>query len=127
MESEVPCVLVVEDEALLAFDLEHELLASGYKVEVATNGDDAITLLDGPGKFAAVLSDIRLGSGSDGWAVAKHARRIDPKVPIVYMSGNSSADWASEGVPGSLMLTKPFAMAQLITAVSGLINQVSSS
>jgi len=127
MESELPCVLVVEDEALLAFDLEHELSLAGYKVEVATSGDDAIRLLDRAGKFAAVLSDIRLGSGSDGWAVAKHARRIDPTIPIVYMSGDSSADWASEGVPSSLMLAKPFAMAQIITAVSGLTNQVPSS
>ena len=125
MESEPPCVLVVEDEPLLAFDLEHELSAAGYKVEVASNGDDAIELLDGAGKFAALLTDIRLGSGPDGWAVAKHARRIDSNVTIVYMSGDSSADWSSEGVPNSLMLTKPFAMAQIITAVSELINRAS--
>lgn len=127
MESELPCVLVVEDEALLAFDLEHELSAAGYKVEVATNGDDAIAQLVGPRQFAAVLTDIRLGSGSDGWAVAKHARRVDPHVTVVYMSGDSSAEWSSEGVPNSLMLTKPFAMAQIITAVSSLMNHVPPS
>lgn len=39
---------------------------------------------------------------------------------VVYMTGDSAADWASEGVPSSVMVQKPFAMAQLITAVSSL-------
>lgn len=99
MESGPPRILVVEDEALLAFDLEHELSAAGYKIEIATNGDDAIAALDKAGKFAAVLTDIRLGSGADGWAVAAHARRLDANVTIVYMSGDSSADWSSKGSP----------------------------
>ena len=39
------------------------------------------------------------------------------------MSGDSAADWASAGVPNSIMLTKPFAPAQLVTAVSQLLNR----
>jgi hypothetical protein len=52
------------------------------------------------------------------------ARRteIDPNFPIVYMSGKEPEDWASKGVPNSIMLAKPFAPAQLVTAVSQLLN-----
>jgi hypothetical protein len=39
------------------------------------------------------------------------------------MSGDSAAGWASNGVPDSVMLPKPFAPAQLVTAVSALITQ----
>jgi hypothetical protein len=49
-------------------------------------------------------------------------REIDPEFPIVYMSGAHAADWASKGVPNSIMLEKPFAPAQLVTAVSQLLN-----
>jgi hypothetical protein len=38
------------------------------------------------------------------------------------MSGKDAADWASKGVPNSIMLAKPFAPAQLVTAVSQLLN-----
>lgn len=52
--------------------------------------------------------------------VAKHARELDPEFPVVYMSGDSAADWASKGVPNSIRLSKPFAPAQLVTAVFSL-------
>jgi hypothetical protein len=38
------------------------------------------------------------------------------------MSGRDADDWAVHGVPNSIMLAKPFAPAQLITAVSQLLN-----
>lgn len=122
-----PSVLLVEDEAVLALDLEHELTDAGYHVTVAINGNRAIQALDDPASaFVAIATDIRLGTGANGWAVAKHARQKNPDVAIVYMSGDSAGDWASEGVPGSVMVIKPFAVAQLITAVSSLLIQTST-
>jgi hypothetical protein len=43
-------------------------------------------------------------------------------MPIVYMTGTHSEEWASKGVPNSVLLAKPFASAQLITAISNLLN-----
>ena len=75
------------------------------------------------GKYRALVTDINLSpSEIDGWDVARHAREIDPNFPIVYMSGKDADDWASQGVPNSIMLAKPFAPAQLVTAVSNLLN-----
>jgi hypothetical protein len=56
-----------------------------------------------------------------------HAREINPSFPVVYMSGDSAEDWASQGVPNSIMLSKPFAPAQLVTAVSQLLNAGTST
>jgi hypothetical protein len=50
------------------------------------------------------------------------AQEIDPNLRVVYMSGTDAAGWASKGVPNSIMLAKPFAPAQLVTAVSQLLN-----
>jgi hypothetical protein len=41
---------------------------------------------------------------------------------LMYVSGGSPQAWASDGVPNSIMITKPFAPAQVVTAISGLIN-----
>jgi hypothetical protein len=41
---------------------------------------------------------------------------------IVYMTGDSAGEWAARGIPNSILLTTPFAPAQLITAVSQLMN-----
>ena len=57
----------------------------------------------------------------DGWEVAKHARKIDPDFPIIYMTGSGADQWPLHGVPNSLLLTKPFAPAQLVTAVYQLL------
>ena len=74
------------------------------------------------GNYRALVTDISLRGRIDGWEVAKQAREIDPQFPIVCMSGASADDWAFKGVPNSIMLSKPFAPAQLVTAVSNLLN-----
>ena len=50
------------------------------------------------------------------------AREIDPTMPIIYMTGTHGEEWASKGVPNSLLLAKPFAPAQIVTAISQLLN-----
>ena len=46
-------------------------------------------------------------------------------MPVIYMTGTQGEDWASKGVPNSVLLAKPFAPAQLVTALSNLLNTVS--
>jgi DNA-binding response OmpR family regulator len=117
-------ILVVEDEQLLQSIVEESLTDGGFETVIASSGENAVELLDASeGKFRALVTDINLGSGKiDGWNVAQHAREIDANFPIVYMSGKDADDWASKGVPNSIMLAKPFAPAQLVTAVSQLLN-----
>lgn len=74
-----------------------------------------------------MLTDIRLGRGPNGWDVAKRAREIMADIPVIYVSGDSAAEWASKGVPNSVMVPKPYALAQLVTAISQLINAAAMS
>ncbi len=117
-------ILVVEDDHLIQSVVEESLTEGGYEIVIASSGENAVELLDASeGKFRALITDINLGEGKiDGWDVARHAREIDPQFPVVYMSGKDAEDWASKGVPHSIMLAKPFAPAQLVTAVSQLLN-----
>jgi hypothetical protein len=38
------------------------------------------------------------------------------------MTGDSAADWTAEGVPNSILVQKPFAFTQVVTAISTLLN-----
>jgi CheY-like chemotaxis protein len=73
-------------------------------------------------KYRVLVTDINLAGRIDGWEVARAARQIDPEFPIVYMTGAAVDQWAVQGVPNSILLAKPFAPAQLVTAISQLLN-----
>jgi DNA-binding response OmpR family regulator len=117
-------ILVVEDDPDVQNIVQECLSDGGFEAVMASSGESAIELLDvAKGKYRALVTDINLRPGRiDGWHVARHAREIEPNFPIVYMSGRDADDWASQGVPNSIMLAKPFAPAQLVTAVSNLLN-----
>jgi len=115
-------VLVVEDDDLIQHILEDALTEAGFGIQKAFNARDAITLLGASDThFRALITDIELKSEMTGWDVARHARTISPDLPVVYAS-SSGHDWESLGVPNSIMVRKPFAPAQVVTAVSQLIN-----
>ena len=116
-------ILVVEDEQAIQTIVDEALTEGGFESAVAASGEEAVTLLKGGLiKYRALVTDIGLRGRIDGWEVAQQAREIDPVFPIIYMSGAHAEDWASKGVPNSIMLAKPFAPAQLVTAVSQLLN-----
>lgn len=89
------------------------------------SGDAAVAALEAEEAVAGVLTDIRCGSGPDGWAIARRARELHPHIPVIYMSGDSAHEHSAYGVPDSIMLQKPFAVAQVVTAISMLMNAVS--
>ena len=121
--SDLPVILVVEDDAPVQTIVEEALTDGGFEPAIAASGEEAVTLLMGiKGKYRALVTDIQLRGVMDGWEAARRAREIDPEFPIVYMTGGNAADWPSRGVPNSILLTKPFAPAQLVTAVSQLLN-----
>ena len=121
-------VLVIEDDEAIQGIVEDALSEGGFEPAIAASGEEAVTLLQwGKGKFRALVTDINLVGRLDGWQVAKRAREIDPSLPVVYMTGAAAEQWSSHGVPNSILLEKPFAPAQLVTAVSQLLNSGSTS
>ncbi len=119
--STVPPILVVEDDVLIRMSLVEALQAGGFTIEESGDGAAAIAQIDDTADLQGLITDIRLGSGPNGWEVAHHARRKFPNLAVVYVTGDSLADWTSEGVPNSLILQKPYADAQLMTAISSLL------
>ena len=122
----VVLILVVEDEFLIQELVDDALSEGGFQTEVVATGEDAISLLQGePLKYRALLTDVNLKGNLSGWDVARRARELNPEIPVIYMTGAAAGEWPSHGVPNSVLLNKPFAPAQVVTAVSQLLNQTS--
>ena len=118
-------ILVIEDDQAIQGIAEDALSEGGFEPAIAASGEEAVTLLKGnKTSYRGLVTDIGLRGKMDGWEVARQAREIDPQFPVVYISGAHAEDWPSKGVPNSIMLAKPFAPAQLVTAVSQLLNSV---
>ncbi|HEV2530103.1 response regulator [Phenylobacterium sp.] len=118
-------VLAVDDDVLVLDLLQSALEDGGFQVKTALGGDEAIAALEmnRARDICAVVTDVNLGRGTNGWDVGQRARELSPGLPVLYISGDSAHDWTSRGVPRSLLVQKPFAPAQIVTAVASLINQ----
>ena len=108
------CVLLLEDDPLIALDTEDMLLGLGAReVLVAHSLDAAAALVDGRTVDVAVL-DLRIGEvRSDGLALELLARGI----PLVLTSGYGEAD-LPEGLRRVPTVGKPYAVDALRTALA---------
>jgi DNA-binding response OmpR family regulator len=116
-------VLVIEDEQLILELLQETLEEAGFQVHATSSGLAARKWLDCYGAdVTGLLTDVRHGRGPDGWDLARHARRLRPGLPVIYMTADSGAHWLAEGVPHSILLQKPFATGQAVAALNALLD-----
>jgi DNA-binding response OmpR family regulator len=120
---ELPVVLVIEDEYSTQGLVEEWLTEGGFAADILSSGEEALTLFKGKLKpYKALVTDINLKGALSGWEVARRIRETDPGFPVVYVTGAAGGEWGSQGVPNSILLQKPFAPAQLVTALAQLLN-----
>ncbi len=108
-------VLVVEDEAALRGLVVMMLERLGYAVHEASNGPDALRLVEGGGlRPDVLLTDVVMPemSGSD---LAAKMRQLLPTMKVVFMSGYADETILDHGVsdPAFEFLRKPFSMSDL--------------
>jgi len=115
------CVLVVEDDPALSASVQRVLEGAGYRVESAATGPEAIEAIDRLGiQLDAVYSDIRL-PGLNGFAVAAHAREVQPRVVTLLTSGYIDAE-ASSGAGGQPpILWKPVEPKTLLASLATML------
>ena len=111
-------VLIIEDEAIIAWMLESLLEEMGFsQIEIASSGADAIkqAKLTAP---ALILSDINLGAGEmDGIAATA---TVAGTASVVFMTAFASAEARqriARDIPGAVLLRKPVEQADLRKAI----------
>jgi len=111
-------LLIVEDEAIVAADLEGRLVRMGYAVcGRAASGEEALALAR-THRPRLVLLDIQLQGTMDGIEVA-HILRAELEIPVIFLSANSDETMiqrASLAGPYGYLL-KPFNERELHTNI----------
>lgn len=111
------CVLVVEDEMVLAMLVEDILGDAGYRVLKAARVDKALELVAGDDRIDAALLDINV-AGKQVFGVAEQLR--GQGVPFVFASG-----YGEKGLPeefrGCPVLQKPYLPDALTRAIAALL------
>ncbi len=103
-------VLVVEDSAIIAMNLELSLTEMGVEdVVLAADVATAFDMLQA-GKIDLALVDILLGK-DDGRIIADRLTALD--IPFAFMTGFGEPQWAPGPVPSAPILTKPFSNEEL--------------
>lgn len=114
--SHVPRVLLIEDEALIALDIEMALRQAGVE-EILTvfTVHEALGTLDKQSVSAAIL-DLHLAEGSSH----EVARRLHSTgIPFMFSSGDAAGVAEFDNVP---IVTKPFSSEIIVAALGRLVD-----
>jgi DNA-binding response OmpR family regulator len=113
-------ILFVEDDALMSASTCQFIRDRGVRVLDADTALGAIDVLGRKGYLSALVTDIDLGAGEDGFDIARRTRVAYPGLPVVYVSGAAASRHSAEGVEGSVFINKPYHPRQIIEALAGL-------
>ena len=116
-------LLVVEDEVRLARALSRGLVAEGFTVEVAADGDQGLELAR-HGDFDAVLLDVMLPRLS-GYDLVRSLRSEDNWVPVLMLSAKDGEHDQADGLDYGAddYLTKPFSYVVLLARLRALLRR----
>lgn len=106
-------VLLVEDEFLICEMMAEALVEHGFDVWAVSNARDALEHLIAGAPCDVLLTDLNLGPGLDGSALARRARELRPALPVVYVSGSVRRIEELQPVPGAAFVPKPYAPEQV--------------
>jgi DNA-binding NtrC family response regulator len=116
-------ILLVDDEEIILKTIGKDLRAEGYDVTTARNGDRAIATLN-QHHFDLVVTDLMM-EGLDGIQVLKQAKKIDPALPVIILTGYGDMTTAIEALRlgADDYLLKPCDVEELLFRVSGCLDK----
>jgi two-component system OmpR family response regulator len=116
-------LLVIEDDREAASYLVKGLTESGYVVDHAAEGREAL-FLGSSGQYDALIVD-RMLPGMDGLSVIAALRAADISVPALILSALGAVDDRVKGLRagGDDYLVKPFAFAELLARIEVLLRR----
>lgn len=116
-------VLIVEDESIVAFDLEVQLQSAGYQVVASVDTGAKAVRCALSGGQDLILMDICLKGRETG---IEAARRIQARrrVPVIFISALTDSRTLEEAgtIPDSVFIRKPFSLPDLLQAIERCTN-----
>ena len=119
-------VLLVEDDSDVRAVILEQLVAMGFAVLEAGDGEEARALLDTLPELYALVSDIMMPGDIDGYELAEHVRQTRPQTAIVMITGYAFDQQERSGRGSQFhTLRKPFSPQALRHALH--LQQASAS
>jgi two-component system OmpR family response regulator len=125
MAEEQKHILIVEDDAHMAFGIKFNLEGEGYRVTVASDGPTALKLFEPDSRSVdRVILDL-MRPGMSGYAVCESLRREGNDVPVLMLSARTLSEDRVHGydVGANQYLQKPFELDELLAMVRNLLGR----
>lgn len=116
-----PTVLVVEDEVLIRFAVCDYLRECGYRVLEASTGEEAQALFKAGEQVEILFTDIDLGKGMNGFALARWVREHHQGVRVILASGVAKMAEDAGDLCGEPFLHKPYPHQELADHIKRLL------
>jgi CheY-like chemotaxis protein len=117
-------VLVVDDEPAIRMVIAEVLTEVGYRVIEASDGPSGLRIIQSGGRIDLLITDVGLPNGLNGRQVADAARRINPGLKVLFITGfaENAAIGSGHLDSGMSAITKPFVNTALANKVRQLID-----
>ena len=116
-------LLLAEDDVNLGNLLSDFLKAKGYEVTLTNNGEEAFSNFI-KGSYQLCLLDVMMPI-KDGFTTAKEIRKINQKVPIIFLTAKSMKEDTLKGfeVGADDYISKPFSMEELLARINAVLRR----
>ena len=118
--------LLAEDDKNLGIILKKYLEAKNIAVTLCTNGEEALETFMQKEGFNFCIFDLMMPL-MDGFTLAKEVRKINKRIPIIFLTAKTSQKDILEGfsMGADDYITKPFSMDELLMRIHAVFNRSS--
>jgi CheY-like chemotaxis protein len=111
-------VMIIEDEAIIAMDLEAIVGDMGHQVTGVARTETAALALFEKAKPHLILSDIQLADNSSGVDAVNKILAVSPGIPVIFITAFPERLLTGEGPEPAFLISKPYTEDQVRSAVS---------
>ncbi len=116
-------ILLADDDLKIGKHVRQALVAEGYAVDFAQDGEEALWLAEN-NPYDALVLDVMMPQ-RDGFTVARQLRRKENHVPILFLTARGELDDKVRGldVGGDDYMVKPFSTVELLARLRALLRR----
>ncbi len=115
-------ILVVDDEPNVLVTVGAFLTRAGFAVVKSGDSDEAMRIVADDPHIDVLVTDFAM-PGMSGAELIVEARRLQPSLKALIMTGYPDASALTELPPGTPILIKPFRRADLIDEIQSLLEE----
>lgn len=120
-------VLLVEDEDMVRAVAQRSLVRAGYEVTAWADGEEGLADFTAGSRYDLIVSDVVM-PGMDGPAMVRGIRKIDPDIPVLFMSGYAEEQLRKDiDVPNMHFIPKPFSVKEISAKVGSVMGSTKQS